>query len=135
MSKHKFICEYEIRAAIKMLYPYLSTAKGLEEWFAEKVVVSSQKIYNIYWDNQNHPAKIISQRFNKSIRYQFFDESKAGAKSEDLSFLELKLEHNEFTQTSFIKIIDYSDMDNEDDLYDLWDGLIANLKEQVGDRT
>ena len=134
MSKHKFICEYEIHAAIRMLYPYLSTPKGLEEWFAEKVAVSNQKIYNIYWDNQNHPAKIISQRPNKSIRYQFFNED-GSEDITDLAFLEFKLEHNEFTQTSFIKIIDYSDMDNEDDLYDLWDGLIANLKEKVGDRS
>ena len=134
MSKHKFICEYEVHAAINMLYPYLSTAKGLEEWFAEKVDVSNQKIFNIYWDNQNHPAKIISQRFNKSIRYQFFNEED-NKESGDFAFLEFKLEHNEFTQTSFIKITDYSDMDNEDDLHDLWHGLIGNLKEKVGDRT
>jgi uncharacterized protein YndB with AHSA1/START domain len=134
MSKYKFICEYEVHAAISMLYPYISTPKGLEEWFAEKVILSDQKIYNIYWDNQNHPAKIISQRANKSIRYQFFNE-KDNKQAGDLAFLEFKLEHNEFTQTSFIKITDYSDMDNEDDLYDLWDGLIGNLKEKVGDRT
>lgn len=134
MSKHKFTCEYEVHAGIKMLFTYLSTPKGLEEWFAEKVVVSNDKTYNIYWDNENHPAKIISQRLNKAIRFQFLDEND-DVETQDFSFLDFKVEHNEFTQTSFLKIIDYSEMDNQEDLYDLWDGLIAILKEKVGDRS
>ena len=51
---------------------------------------------------------------------------------EDPAFFELRLEMNELTQSVFLKVSDYSDMDDTDELYDLWSGLVDNLKETVG---
>jgi hypothetical protein len=42
------------------------------------------------------------------------------------------LEVNELTQTTFLKVTDYSDFDDLDELQDLWEGLIENLKKVVG---
>jgi hypothetical protein len=39
---------------------------------------------------------------------------------------------NELTQSSFLKITDYSDTGNEDDLQELWTHLVSNLREIVG---
>jgi hypothetical protein len=39
---------------------------------------------------------------------------------------------NELTQTVFLKVLDYSDVADNDELYDLWEGLVENLKETVG---
>jgi hypothetical protein len=36
------------------------------------------------------------------------------------------------TQSVYIKIIDYSDFDDLEELQDLWDGLIENLRKTVG---
>ena len=39
---------------------------------------------------------------------------------------------DELTQTTFLKVSDYSDFDDLGELQDLWDGLVENLKTVVG---
>ena len=36
-TKKLFTDDFEIHASIKMLYPYIQTASGLSEWFADDV--------------------------------------------------------------------------------------------------
>ena len=130
MAKHRYITEFEITASVKMLFPYLSSAAGLQEWFADEVNIIGDKLLDIVWDGVSHPAKIISKRINHHIKYQFM--KPAAVEDPEPQFLEFRLDYNEMTQTSFLKIIDYSDMDNEDDLSELWDGLVETLKEKIG---
>jgi molecular chaperone HtpG len=42
MAATHFEFEYEIKASPKVIYPYLSTASGLQQWFADKVTVISK---------------------------------------------------------------------------------------------
>lgn len=130
MAKYKYITEFEIRASVKMLYPYLSSATGLQEWLADEVNVIGDKLLDIVWDGVSHPAKIISRRINHHIKYQFVKTD--SDEQVDSQYLEFRLDYNEMTQSSFLKVIDYSDMDNEDDLIELWEGLIDTLKEKIG---
>jgi uncharacterized protein YndB with AHSA1/START domain len=133
MPKYKYVTEYEINAAVKMIYPYLSTPAGLKEWFAEDVQVLPDKTLNIVWDGIAHHARIASWRANAHIRYQFIPEGgEEGVHPRDLAYLELRVDFNEITQTSFLKITDYSDMDNDDELLGLWDNLIEQLREVLG---
>jgi hypothetical protein len=50
----------------------------------------------------------------------------------DPSYFELRLEFNELTQSVFLKVSDYSDFDDLNELQDLWDGLVENLRKTVG---
>jgi uncharacterized protein YndB with AHSA1/START domain len=128
MAKYKYIAEFEINAAPKMLYPYLSTPVGLKEWFAEDVHVIDDKHMDIVWDGTVHRARIISWRLNQHIKYKFItaDETQEG------STLEFRIEFSDMTQTSFLKIIDYSDMDDDEQLGKLWDNLMEVLRECLG---
>ncbi|WP_338812427.1 START-like domain-containing protein [Bernardetia sp. Wsw4-3y2] len=137
MSKYEYNAEYEIRAAVKMVYPFISTPQGLEEWFADRVEVLNDKFLNIHWDNEQHIAKIVSQRNNSMIRYQFVDnieeeKTKTRGKKKDVNFLELKLNYSELTDTTYLVIKDYSEMNDEEVLEELWDGLVETLREKLG---
>jgi hypothetical protein len=135
MSKFKYHAEYEIRAAVKMVYPYIASPKGLEEWFADRVEVLNDKFLNIHWDNEQHMAKIVSQKYNSMIRYEFVDKidtARTKGKKKDNNLLELKLNYSELTDTTYLVITDYSEMDDEEVLEDLWDGLIETLREKLG---
>jgi uncharacterized protein YndB with AHSA1/START domain len=129
-SKQLFTTEFEIHASIKMLYPYIDSASGLSEWFADDVRISPEKVYTFVWDNEEHKAMLVSHRTNHFAKFQYLPETKEDEK--DPSYFELRIDVNELTQTTFIKVSDYSDFDDMKELQDLWKGLIDNLKEVVG---
>ncbi|NJK83800.1 MAG: ATPase [Saprospiraceae bacterium] len=129
MTKYKFTGEYEIRASVKMLFPYLSTPAGLGDWFADRVSIQNH-IFTFEWDNEEHRAKIISQRANKYVKFEFLPEN--SEEEADPNYIEFRLDANEITESSFLKVSDYSSANNEEDLQNLWEGLIAALKEKVG---
>ncbi|UXP32154.1 START-like domain-containing protein [Reichenbachiella agarivorans] len=126
MSKFKYVGEYEVRASKKMLYPYLSTASGLAQWFADNVNIDEDKNFTFYWDGEESRAQMTSHRTNSQVRFDFISDD------EDPSYLEFKLDMNELTQEVFIRVTDYSDMDDEQELKDLWESLIHSLRELVG---
>jgi uncharacterized protein YndB with AHSA1/START domain len=130
VMRNKFIAEFPVNASKKMLYPYLSTAGGLAQWFADDVNVNEDKIFNFIWDNENHPAKLVSQRTNHHVKFEFLP--KDHESEEEPAYFELKLEMNELTESVYIKIVDYTDIDDEEELMDLWEGLVHSLKEIVG---
>ena len=126
MNKSKFIGEYSINASRKMLFPYISTASGLSQWFADDVNITEDKVYTMFWDGEVNRAKIVSIKANRYIKFEF-----EGKDDDDLNSIEIRLEMNELTQEVYIKITDYSDIDNQE-VSDLWEGLIHDLKEIVG---
>lgn len=132
MTKKKlFTADYEIHASIKMLYPYIQTAGGLSEWFADDVRINNQnKTYIFCWDHEEHVAKQVAHRTNHFARFEFLPT--APEDQTDPAYFELRLEFNELTQSVYLKIFDYSDFDDHRELQDLWDGLIDNLRKTVG---
>ena len=132
MAKKKlFTGDYEVHASIKMLYPYIQTASGLAEWFADDVSINnSDKTFTFYWDHEEHKARLVAHRTNHFARFEFLPETADDEK--DPAYFELRLEFNELTQSVFLKVFDYSDFDDVQELHDLWDGLMESLRKTVG---
>jgi hypothetical protein len=130
MGKHQYSAEFEIRASGKILFPYLTTPAGLSQWFADEVNLDPDKNFNFIWDNTAHYARLTQQKPFKFVRFEFLSSHKQI--SDDPAFIEFRLEANEMTQSSFLKITDYSETENDDDLYFLWQNLVTNLREKVG---
>ncbi|MGE0588428.1 MAG: START-like domain-containing protein [Cyclobacteriaceae bacterium] len=129
-GKNLFTEDYEIHASAKMLYPYISTASGLAEWFADDVNINPEKVYSFVWDNEQHKATIAAHRTNHFTRFEFVPETEED--KDDPSYFELRIELNELTQSTFLKVSDYSDFDDLTELKDLWDSLIDQLRKVVG---
>ncbi|MEN7547321.1 START-like domain-containing protein [Rapidithrix thailandica] len=130
MAKYKYITEYEIRASVKMIYPYLATASGLQEWLADEVNINPDKTLTITWDDgDTYLAKVLSNRNNHHIKYEF-----TNTKDEEgnCNTLEFKVDYNELTQSSFLRIFDVSEMDDEEELKELWGHLVEHLREILG---
>ena len=130
MNRYKFISEYPINASARMIYPYLSSPSGLEQWFCDKVTINEDKIYNFIWDNQNHFAEMNSHRTNKSVRFVFLTEDKKH--ESDPGYMDFTIETSELTQEQYLRIIDYSEEEDMDEMTELWDGLIVSLREIIG---
>ncbi|NJM24858.1 MAG: ATPase [Bacteroidia bacterium] len=130
-KKKLFTADYEIHASIKMLYPYIQTASGLSEWFADDVTINNNdKTYTFFWDNEAHRARQAAHRTNHFVRFEFLPESEDDDR--DPAYFELRLDFNELTQSVFLKVIDYSDFDDLKELQDLWDSLADALRKTVG---
>ncbi|WP_234733864.1 START-like domain-containing protein [Tellurirhabdus bombi] len=128
MEKFKFITEYELRASPKVLFPYISTASGLSQWFATKVNVMPDHVYDFYWDGESHPARQVSLRQNKSVRFEFLN----GTERSDNNYIDFRVDVSELTQSTFLRVTDYSSNADIDELKSLWNGLMDKLKEIVG---
>lgn len=130
-NKKLFTADYEIHASIKMLYPYIHTAGGLAEWFADDVRINNiKKTFKFLWDHEEHEARLAAHRTNHFARFEFLPESPEEEK--DPAYFELRLEFNELTQSVYLKVLDYSDFDDLRELQDLWDGLVDRLRKTVG---
>lgn len=129
MEKFKFVTEYELRASPKMLFPYISTASGLSQWFAAKVNTLPEHRFDFHWDNESHIARQVSLRQNKSVRFEFLD---TGETSHDNNYVDFRVDQSELTQSTYLRITDYSSNNDPEDLQDLWDGLMDKLREIVG---
>lgn len=129
MEKYKFVAEYELRASPKMLFPYISTASGLSQWFATKVNTMPEQRFDFQWDNESHIARQVSMRQNKGVRFEFLDTDDEGS---DNNYVDFRVDQSELTQSTFLRITDYSTTTDEEELKDLWDGLLEKLREIVG---
>ncbi len=123
-GKYKFVEEYPFKTSPKVLYNYISTPGGLQQWFAKNVTVDPDHNYIIEWDGGEHVAA-VSKRINKSAKFDFLGDDHG-------NMLELKLVQGELDGSTYLRVVDISDNDDEEELRDLWDGLIGDLKEIVG---
>jgi uncharacterized protein YndB with AHSA1/START domain len=130
MSKDQFVADYQLNASKKIVYTYLSTASGLQEWFADKVRIDEDKNYIFNFDQEDHYAKLNIVKANLHVRWDFFDPKSSGTHKE--SYIEFKLDEAELTQSLFLKVVDQSNFYSLDELEGIWDGLIAKLKGTIG---
>ena len=128
MALSKFVAEHEINASKKMLYPYIATASGLAQWFADDCTIDEDKIFHFKWEDEDHKARMVAHRTNSYVKFEYFEVEDNG----EHPYVEMRLEMNELTQTVFIRIIDFSDMNDDEESTELWENLIHNLKEIVG---
>ncbi|WP_209330343.1 START-like domain-containing protein [Lunatimonas salinarum] len=131
MVKNKFVSDYQINTSKKVIYPYLSTASGLSQWFADDVIINEDKVYNFIFDGEDHFARPTIMRINHHVKFEFFDPTDEDV-DEDPSFIEFKLDENELTQTFYLRVIDYGDAYDNQEQVGIWEGLITNLKEIIG---
>ena len=130
MPKQKFIGEYQINASRKMLFPYLSTATGLCQWFADDVNINNiDKTLIFILDCDQRIAVIDSIKNNRYVKFRFLNEDE---KPKENDTLEFRLEINELTQSVFVRVEEYTDTDDLEESYQIWENLLSQLKEIIG---
>lgn len=122
--KHKFVTEFPFKTSPKVLFNYINSPGGLQQWFASHVSIDSDQNYIFDWDETSHKATHVS-RPGKSARFDFVGDDEGNS-------LEFKLVLGELDGSTYLKITDISDTDDDEELQDLWEGLIADLKDIVG---
>lgn len=141
-----------MRASQKILFPYLNTPGGLAQWFADDVKVDEDKIYHFFWNDEEQRAKVAVNRRDQLIRFEYLPGSvkvvgsgiapavpasgdgsaNSSEGEEELPYVEFTLEKNEMTQSVFLKVVDCTTIGDEDEIQEIWDSMITNLREMIG---
>ena len=70
MSKQLYTLEYPVRSSATILYEFLSTPAGLQEWFAEKVD-EREGLFSFTWNGSTDQAEVMESEDDKFIRFRW----------------------------------------------------------------
>ena len=124
-SKVKFQLEFVVKASPTLLFNYISSPSGLEQWFADNVKSRGEDFVFI-WENAEETAKMLSKKTNQSIRFKWDEDE------EEETYFELKLQVDDLTQDLALIVIDFADEDEVDEAKLLWEAQLTKLHSIIG---
>jgi hypothetical protein len=122
--KTKFQVEFPIHTTVKMLYPRISTASGLEQWFAEQVKVKGNE-FTFIWSGIAQLADLTAIRENQLVRFSWKDDP-------EKTYFELRIKIDEITNDMALVVTDFAEEEDKHDSIELWHTQILNLKHLLG---
>lgn len=118
----KIQLEYIINCSPKVLFNRLSTASGLAEWFADDVRVRGKK-FTFIWKGTEQLAEMTLYKENTLVRFSWMN---------DEGYFEFRITQDELTNETSLIVVDFAPEDEKDDISELWDTQIDNLKHVLG---
>ncbi|MDB5230092.1 MAG: ATPase [Chitinophagaceae bacterium] len=123
-KKQLYILEYPVRCSASILYEFLSTPAGLQEWFADKVD-ERDNVFSFSWDGSVEKAEVLEHEDDKFIRYHWLHLPKT-------EYFEFKIEKAEITNQTILVIKDFAEKNDIKDQSQLWEYQIKELFHRLG---
>jgi hypothetical protein len=123
-KKVMYSLEFPVRCSPAILYEFLSTPVGLQEWFADKVDQRDQTFY-FSWNGAIDTADVVGQIENEFVQYRWDYYS-------DDEFFEFRIEQSSITNETILKITDFADKSDLKDQERLWNTQVGDLKHRIG---
>lgn len=125
-KKLKYQLEFEIKSSPKILFNYLSTASGLEEWFADRVNMRDGD-FLFQWEGSEARAKLISRKDNQLVKYKWITDDK-----KDDTFFQFEIIQDEITSDVALVITDFAEVETKEENIMLWNSQVHNLMHHIG---
>ena len=104
MEKIKYEMEFPIHASPTLLFQFISTPSGMQEWYADNVN-SRGEFFTFIWEGSEEEAKLISTKKTDYIRFQWLED-------EDTDYyFELRIQVDEITKDVSIIVTDFAEED------------------------
>lgn len=123
-KKTMYTLEFPVRCSPTILFEYLGTPVGLQEWFAERVDQRDDS-YFFYWNGNADEAALLERFENEYIRFRW-DYQEAD------EFFEFRIEQSPVTSETILKITDFAESSDIRDQERLWNSQVADLKHRIG---
>mgnify|MGYP001105617887 CR=1 FL=1 len=124
MSKQMYTLEYPVRCSPSILYEFLSTPAGLQEWFADKVD-ERDSIFSFSWNGVTDKAEVMESEEEKFIRFHWLHAPKE-------EYFEFRIEKSEVTNQTILVIKDFADKGDVKDQSQLWGYQVKDLFHRLG---
>lgn len=124
IKKEQYIIEFPIRCSPNILFEFLATASGLQEWFADKVDSKENNFY-FTWNGATDEAEQLESMENESVKYKwdYYD---------DNEYFEFRISRSPVTNETILQVVDFADKYDVNDQKQLWETQIENLKHRIG---
>lgn len=123
-KKQLYTLEYPVRCSPSILYEFLSTPAGLQEWFADRVD-ERDTIFSFTWEGSTDKAEIIEGEEEKYIRFHWLHAPKD-------EYFEFAIEKSEVTNQTILVIKDFAEKRDIADQSRLWDYQVKELFHRLG---
>lgn len=123
-KKQLYTLEYPVRCSPSILYEFLSTSSGLQEWFADKVD-DSNGTFTFSWNGSEEQAEVLESEEERFIRFHW----KHAPKEE---YFEFAIEKSEVTNQTILVIKDFAEKKDIKDQRMLWDYQVKDLFHRLG---
>ena len=124
-DKIKYEMEFPIHASPSLLFQYISTSSGMQEWYADNVN-SRGEFFTFIWEGSEEKAKLVSKNKGQSIRFQWVDD-------EDTDYyFEMRIQVDAITKDVSIMVTDFAEDDEIEEGKMLWENMISELKQLLG---
>lgn len=123
-KKVKYTLEYPVRCSPVILYEFLSSPAGLQEWFADKVD-EQDGLYSFSWNGAAEEAEVMESEEGKFIRYHWINSPKD-------EFFEFNIDKSEVTNQTILTITDFADKKEIKDQSQLWETQVKDLFYRLG---
>ena len=126
MSKQLFSIEYPVRCSPNILFEFLSTPAGMQEWFADKVD-ERDTVFTFSWNGSIEKAEIVEVEAGKFIRYHWLHAPKN-------EYFEFCIEKTEVSSQTILIVKDFAEKKDIADQTRLWDVQVHDLFHRLGNR-
>lgn len=123
-KKVKYSLEYPVRCSPTILYNFLTTSSGLQEWFADKVE-DSENGFDFSWSESSEHATILEKEENVLVRFHWDN-------SPDDEYFEFRIDKSEITNQTILVITDFADKKEVKDASLLWETQVKDLFYRIG---
>lgn len=124
-DKIKYEMEFPIHASPSLLFQYISTPSGMQEWYADNVN-SRGEFFTFIWEGSEEKAKLLSKNKGQSIRFQWIDDADTDY------YFEMRIQVDAITKDVSIMVTDFAEDDEIEEGKMLWENMISELKQLLG---
>lgn len=123
-KKVLYTLEFPVRCSPTILYEFLSTPSGLQEWFADKVD-ERDGVFAFNWNGSDEKAELLESELDKFVRYRWLH----AAKDE---YFEFRIERTEISNQTILIVKDFAEKKEIKDQSQLWEYQVKDLFHRIG---
>lgn len=123
-KKVLYTLEYPVRCSPAILYEFLLSPAGLQEWFADKVD-EKDGVYTFSWNGSEDEAELLETEEEKFVRFRWTHAPKD-------EYFEFRIEKSEVTNQTILVIKDFADKKDIKDQSQLWGYQVKDLFHRLG---
>jgi hypothetical protein len=123
-KKVLYTLEFPVRCSPTILFEFLSTPTGLQEWFADKVD-ERDGVFYFNWNGSEDSAYLVESELDKFVRFRWDHYGKD-------EYFEFSIVKTEISNQTILVIKDFAEKKDIKDQSQLWGYQVKDLFHRIG---